>query len=132
LLLFRFFSLSQPNRFLGKCGHDGLNKMLSGFEDKSAYAQCVFALSAGPGCEVRVFDGRTEGTIVPARGPLDFGWDPVFQPDEGGGKTYAELSKPDKNAISHRHRSLAALGSWLANEQEKFREEVAACEQRRK
>ena len=101
--------------------------MLSGFEDKSAYAQCVFALSAGPGCEVRVFDGRTEGTIVPARGPLDFGWDPVFQPDEGGGKTYAELSKPDKNAISHRHRSLAALGSWLANEQEKFREEVAAC-----
>ena len=130
MLLFRFFSLSQPNRFLGKCGHDGLNKMLSGFEDKSAYAQCVFALSAGPGCEVRVLDGRTAGTIVPARGPLDFGWDPVFQPDEGGGKTYAELSKPEKNAISHRYRSLAALRSWLTAEQETFRQEIAACKLR--
>merc|ERR1711879_467124 len=54
--------------FLDKLGHDGLNKMLAGYEDKTAYAQCLFALSAGPGCEVRVFDGRTEGKIVPARG----------------------------------------------------------------
>lgn len=26
-----------------------------------------------------IFDGRTPGKIVPARGPHDFGWDPVFQ-----------------------------------------------------
>ena len=32
-------------------------------------AQCLFTLCAGPGCEVRVFDGRTEGKIVEARGP---------------------------------------------------------------
>ncbi|CAE7893797.1 unnamed protein product, partial [Symbiodinium sp. KB8] len=35
--------------FLGKLGHDGLNKMLAGFEDKSAYAQCIFAFTPGPG-----------------------------------------------------------------------------------
>ena len=33
--------------FLQKLGHDGLNAMLAGFEDKSAYAQCTFAYSAG-------------------------------------------------------------------------------------
>lgn len=33
--------------FLAKLGHDGLNKMLAGFEDKSAYAQCVFAFTPG-------------------------------------------------------------------------------------
>jgi inosine triphosphate pyrophosphatase len=33
--------------FLGKLGHDGLNRMLHGFEDKTAYAQCTFAYSAG-------------------------------------------------------------------------------------
>ena len=33
--------------FLQKLGHDGLNRMLVGFEDKSAYAQCTFAYSAG-------------------------------------------------------------------------------------
>ena len=30
-----------------------------------------------------------EQLIVPARGPLDFGWDPIFEPTEGeGGKTH--------------------------------------------
>jgi Ham1 family len=33
--------------FLEKLGHEGLNKMLEGFEDKSAYAQCIFAYSSG-------------------------------------------------------------------------------------
>ena len=31
-----------------------------------------------------------QGRIVPARGPLDFGWDPVFEPD-GFTETYAPL-----------------------------------------
>jgi inosine/xanthosine triphosphate pyrophosphatase family protein len=33
--------------FLQKLGHDGLNRMLAGFDDKSAYALCVFAYSSG-------------------------------------------------------------------------------------
>ena len=49
-----------------------------------------------------VFVGRTEGRIVPARGPTDFGWDPVFQAD-GFGQTYAEMEKEVKNSISHRY-----------------------------
>lgn len=99
--------------FLEKCGHDGLNSMLAGFDDKSAYAQTVVAFTAGPGEEVHVFDGRTDGKIVPARGSLDFGWDPIFEPYEGGGQTYAEMSKSDKNAISHRSRSFAKLHAFL-------------------
>ncbi|CAE7358796.1 unnamed protein product, partial [Symbiodinium microadriaticum] len=77
--------------FSEKLGLAGLNKLLAAYEDKSAYAQCLFTLCAGPGREVRVFDGRTEGKIVEARGPEDFGWDPIFEPLEGGGKTFAEL-----------------------------------------
>lgn len=99
--------------FLEKCGHDGLNKMLVGFDDKSAYAQTVVAFTTGPGAEVQVFDGRTNGKIVQPRGPLDFGWDPIFEPDEGKGKTYAEMTKEDKNAISHRFRSFTKLRSYL-------------------
>lgn len=55
--------------------------------NQTAYAQCLFALCAGPGQEVRLFDGRTPGRIVQPRGPLDFGWDPVFEPDEAPGQT---------------------------------------------
>ena len=103
--------------FLDKCGHAGLNGMLDGFADKSAYAQCVFGYCAGPGEEVVVFDGRTHGTIVPARGPTDFGWDPVFAPDDAvaNGQTYAQMDKAAKNGISHRFRALEKLRAFLTS-----------------
>ncbi|CAM9488575.1 unnamed protein product [Ectocarpus sp. 12 AP-2014] len=99
--------------FLDGTGHDGLNGILEGFQDKTAYAQCVFAFSAGPGKEVKIFDGRTAGSIVPPRGPTNFGWDPIFQP-EGRDVTYAEMAKEDKNAISHRGRALGMLKDYVA------------------
>jgi hypothetical protein len=50
--------------------------MLVGFEDHTAYAQTIVAFCDGCGDDpkVHIFDGRTDGVIVPARGPLDFGW----------------------------------------------------------
>lgn len=59
--------------FLEKTGHDGLNNLLAAYVDKSAYAQCIFSFTPGPHVAPVVFTGRTNGTIVPARGPLDFG-----------------------------------------------------------
>ena len=50
---------------------------------------------AGPDYEPLVFVGRTEGRVVPARGPPEFGWDPIFQPDgfeEVGGACRCLLS----------------------------------------
>jgi ribokinase/non-canonical purine NTP pyrophosphatase (RdgB/HAM1 family) len=99
--------------YLEKCGHDGLNKMLDGFEDRTAYAQTIVAYTTGPDEDVHVFDGRTNGKIVIARGSLDFGWDPIFEPDEGEGKTYAEMSKDLKNDISHRSRAFEKFRTFL-------------------
>jgi inosine triphosphate pyrophosphatase len=88
--------------------------MLAAYEDKSAYALCTFAFCAGPGQPVQLFEGRTAGRIVPARGPPNsFGWDPVFEPSEGGGLTFAEMSKDAKNKISHRFRALDKLRTHL-------------------
>jgi inosine triphosphate pyrophosphatase len=99
--------------FLENCSHNGLNRMLDGFDDRSGYAQTIVAYSPGPGCEVEVFEGRTDGKIVQPRGPLDFGWDPIFEPDEGDGKTYAEMTKAFKNSISHRGRSFEKARKYL-------------------
>lgn len=99
--------------FLEKLGHDGLNRILAGYDDKSAYAQCVFAFSSGPSAEPVVFVGRTPGRIVPPAGPTDFGWDPIFLPDGQDGGTYAQMEKGAKNKISHRGRALAKLRSYL-------------------
>ncbi|KAM7258596.1 hypothetical protein ACFE04_014337 [Oxalis oulophora] len=108
------FSLSDSFKwFLQKIGHEGLNNMLMAYEDKSAYALCAFSLALGPNEEPITFLGKTPGKIVPPRGPNDFGWDPIFQPD-GYDLTYAEMPKEEKNKISHRSRSLAMLKSHFA------------------
>lgn len=65
--------------------------MLAGFEDKSATAICTFAYSDGPGSKPLLFEGHTQGKIVPARGPSNFGWDPIFEA-ENSGKTSVSFS----------------------------------------
>lgn len=98
--------------FMTKLGLDGLNQLLGNFEDKSGYAQCLLGLAKNKKAETKVFVGQTAGTIVTARGPLNFGWDPIFQPD-GYDKTYAELDSEIKNSISHRYKALKEMIQWL-------------------
>lgn len=62
----------------------GLNTLLEGFPTKAAYALCTFAYCAGPGQEPVLFEGQTEGKIVPPRGPKNFGWDPIFEAEDTG------------------------------------------------
>eukprot|EP00267_Zea_mays_P047653 XP_020400133.1 inosine triphosphate pyrophosphatase [Zea mays] len=100
--------------FLEKIGHEGLNNLLKAYEDKSAFAMCIFSLALGPGEEPITFVGKTAGKIVSARGPNDFGWDPVFQPD-GFEQTYAEMPKSVKNEISHRGKALALVKEHFAS-----------------
>ncbi|KAJ6792578.1 inosine triphosphate pyrophosphatase [Iris pallida] len=99
--------------FLQKTGHEGLNNLLKAYDDKSAYALCVFSLALGPHVEPVTFVGKTEGKIVPARGPANFGWDPIFQPD-GYELTYAEMPIEEKHKISHRSRALALVKAHFA------------------
>ncbi|XP_004247822.1 inosine triphosphate pyrophosphatase [Solanum lycopersicum] len=91
--------------FLQKIGHEGLNNLLMAYEDKTAYAMCIFSLALGPNAEPMTFVGKTQGRIVPARGPNDFGWDPIFQP-HGYDQTYAEMPNEEKHKISHRGKAL--------------------------
>uniref|UniRef100_A0AC35UE22 Inosine triphosphate pyrophosphatase n=1 Tax=Rhabditophanes sp. KR3021 TaxID=114890 RepID=A0AC35UE22_9BILA len=98
--------------FLKEMKCDGLVKMLSAFEDKSAYAMCTFAYCEGPGKEVILFQGKIDGQIVAPRGETTFGWDPIFQP-ESYTQTFAEMDGSIKDAISHRGRALASLSDYL-------------------
>ena len=51
-----------------------------------------------------------------SRGTGGFGYDPVFVPTEGDGRTFAEMSGAEKNQISHRARAVAALVASLNGE----------------
>ncbi|KAI0784896.1 inosine triphosphate pyrophosphatase-like protein [Abortiporus biennis] len=100
--------------FLKDLGLDGLVTLLQGFPTNAAYALCTLAYSPGPGSEPILFEGRTDGKIVPPRGPAKFGWNPVFEV-EGTGKTFAEMSDEEKNSISHRYRALEKLKEYLTS-----------------
>jgi XTP/dITP diphosphohydrolase len=55
-------------------------------------------------------DGVCSGTISPdERGPGGFGYDAVFVPDEGDGRTFGQMSEAEKHAISHRGRAFRNL-----------------------
>lgn len=101
--------------FLAQLGHEGLNRMLAGFEDKGADALCTFAYTKGPGQEVHLFEGHCPGRIVPARGSNDFGWDAIFESSELG-KTFGEASKEEKATVSHRYRALSKLRTYLESQ----------------
>jgi XTP/dITP diphosphohydrolase len=97
--------------FLRSVGNEGLLKMLSGEENRSARAVCAVAIALADG-SVRVFVGEVEGNVAPEpRGSGGFGWDPIFVP-EGHTETYAELG-PRKHEVSHRARALEAARQAL-------------------
>ena len=61
-----------------------------------------------------LFEGIVNGSIAEAeRGTEGFGYDPVFCPEEGGGKTFAELGVDVKNRISHRARAVAQFAKYV-------------------
>jgi XTP/dITP diphosphohydrolase len=97
---------------------ENLEKLLrevaaAGADRRVAYV-CVLAYVNADG-EEGVFEGRCAGTLAERpRGSGGFGYDPAFIPDEiGDGRTMAELSAPEKNAVSHRGQAARVLSAHL-------------------
>ena len=86
---------------------------LAGAADRGAHFRTVVALAAADGT-VHEFAGEVAGYITEtARGTGGFGYDPVFVPAEGDGRTFAEMTSTEKNRISHRARAVAGLVEFL-------------------
>lgn len=60
-------------------------------------------------------EGVVEGSITEvASGQGGFGYDPVFAPLDGDGRTFAEMTAQEKHDISHRGRAFRSLADALA------------------
>jgi XTP/dITP diphosphohydrolase len=104
-------------RFAGEHATDAENlaRLLREAPAGSALAYvCVIAYVDGG--EERLFEGRCTGTLAAQpRGEGGFGYDPAFLPDDvGDGRTMAELSPAEKDAVSHRGRAARQLLAWLS------------------
>jgi XTP/dITP diphosphohydrolase len=87
---------------------------MAGVSDRRAAFKTVAIVVWPDGSELHV-EGVCPGVITAdERGEIGFGYDSVFQPDEGGGATFAEMGVEAKNAISHRGRAFRALLDALA------------------
>ena len=97
---------------LGATYTDNVAKLLAeldGVADRRARFRTV-ALARFPDGREVVAEGTVEGAIAAApRGSAGFGYDPVFVPDDGDGRTFAEMTRAEKEAVSHRGRAFRAL-----------------------
>ncbi|AWB84573.1 RdgB/HAM1 family non-canonical purine NTP pyrophosphatase [Corynebacterium liangguodongii] len=106
-------------RWAGRHGDDVANNalLLAQMEDielrDAAFVSCC-AL-ATPGGEEFSVEGRWEGRLLRRpRGAGGFGYDPIFEPLGEGGRSAAELTAEEKNAVSHRGRALRELAVHIA------------------
>jgi XTP/dITP diphosphohydrolase len=108
-------------RFAGEHASDqeNLDKLRAGAPPHSALRYvCALAYVDPHTHAEHVVEGQTTGTMSPeTRGTGGFGYDPVFLPDDAAdGRTMAELTDDEKDAISHRGRAARALLAWLPQE----------------
>jgi len=85
-------------------------------DERRARFRTVVLACAPDGREV-LAEGSVAGTIsVAPRGANGFGYDPVFEPDGGDSKTFAEMTAQAKNALSHRSRAVQAFAELVRSD----------------
>lgn len=107
-------------RFAGEAASDEANlaKLLREVPldgDRRVAYVCVLAIAEPGNDPPHVVEARCEGLLaLTPRGEGGFGYDPAFLPlDVADGRTMAELTPAEKDAISHRGRAARALTAWL-------------------
>ena len=105
-------------RFAGEAATyaDNVAKLLAALEgetDRRASFRTVVVCRFPDGTEI-VGEGVVEGEIMLfPRGEGGFGYDPVFAPEGGGGRTFAEMSPAEKHQLSHRGFALRSFAARL-------------------
>jgi XTP/dITP diphosphohydrolase len=81
-------------------------------KERTARFVCVLAVAI-PNKETKIFKGTCEGLITKEKmGENGFGYDPIFYIRDKG-KTMAQLTKEEKNQISHRANAIKEFKEWL-------------------
>jgi XTP/dITP diphosphohydrolase len=106
-------------RYAGEPADDAANRRkllaeLDGVADRSARFRTVVALVSWQG-DMHYVTGECDGTIADSeRGANGFGYDCLFIPADGDGRTFAEMTPEEKDTISHRARAMAQIPGLIA------------------
>jgi XTP/dITP diphosphohydrolase len=118
-------------------GLEGILRLMDGKRRRSATFLSVVSF-CGQGLGPLTFRGAVRGKItIKTEGTKGFGFDPIFMPEKGNGKTFAKMTLDEKNLLSHRARSLRRFAQWylstrvLMGESPDSHECVRACQTRK-
>lgn len=90
-----------------------LLERMKGVKTRDARFRTVIACIDASG-NVHCFEGEARGKIALERcGNAGFGYDPVFVPEDGDGRSFAQMESDEKNAISHRGRATKKILDFL-------------------
>lgn len=93
----------------------GILRLMSDVTDRAAVFQSVIAFYS-PYTGIKFFSGEVNGIIsYEPKGLGGFGFDPIFIPEEGDGRTFAEMEIHEKNKISHRGRAAMKFIEWVTS-----------------
>ena len=96
-------------------GVQGILKLMEGITNRKAYFQSVICY-ASPTEQPTCFVGKVQGNILlDLKGSSGFGYDPIFVPSGGDGRTFAEMSMTEKNSYSHRAKALKQFAKWYSS-----------------
>ena len=95
-----------------KIGNKGLLKLLNGVQNRSAKFKSVIGYCK-TGEKVITFAGKVRGKIAnEVKGKFGFGFDPIFIPKDGDGRTFGEMQLKEKNKLSHRRKAIENFLKW--------------------
>lgn len=98
---------------LERLGNPGILKLMQGEHNRKA--RYISAIAYRDESGLHIFRGIVDGEIAHGiRGKNGFGYDPIFIPAEGDGRTFGEMEAEEKNLISHRARAFRALAEWVS------------------
>jgi len=92
-------------------GVGGILKLLQGVDERGAYFASAVACCSERG--TFCFEGVVKGNVsLEPKGIHGFGFDPIFIPDMGDGRTFAEMDVDEKNRYSHRAIAFSKFCEW--------------------
>lgn len=101
-------------------GLKGVLKLMNNVQNRSAHFQSVIAFGnphENPVC----FVGTVKGKLASLeRGSSGFGYDPIFEPEEGDGRTFGEMTILEKNDISHRAEAIKKFAKYVSSQNKRI------------
>jgi XTP/dITP diphosphohydrolase len=97
-------------------GTRGILTLMKEINKRDAHFHSVVAFHSPEQDTPKCFHGKVEGKITSReRGKRGFGFDPIFEPKDCPGKTFAEMTTSEKNKLSHRAQALKKFAEWYTS-----------------